>query len=198
MVIARRGALILPQRVDRCPHCWCSNDCPGKAHVLASWKIENVDARNQKASLEEIERFPEQYGCPLDVFPKALNDPDAKKAKGPVSPSYTNHDRVSRQLKKAGLTKMTTGVVVRFHALLQKHRPELFPPPAPSTVHTPTTASGENIVPFRKSSGDDGPKDDGRRLKPFSVRLARQPASFSGHLRPSILFGAQSMIGDVA
>jgi hypothetical protein len=45
----------------------------GKVHVLSSWKIENVDARNKKVALEEIERFPEQYGCPMDVFVKAVN-----------------------------------------------------------------------------------------------------------------------------
>jgi hypothetical protein len=139
----------------------------GKAKVLTSWTIENVDERNRKAnlksSLEEIERFPEQYGCPLDVFVKALIEPDAKKATGPAPVPHTKHDRVSRQLKKAGYTKITLGVVQHYHALLQKHRPELFAPaPAGPTEQTTTAVPADDkIVPFRKPNGSDGPTNGG-------------------------------------
>jgi hypothetical protein len=90
----------------------------GKANVLASWTIQNVKRRNSKLELEEIEGFP---GCPLDVFVKALNEADAKKATGPAPSPHTKSDRVARQLKKAGYNKIAPGVVGRFHALSQKH-----------------------------------------------------------------------------
>jgi len=141
----------------------------GKADVLRSWKIENVDERNRKASLKEelkeIEQFPEQYGCPLDVFVKALIEPDAKKATGPAPVPHMKHDRVLRQLKKAGYSKITLGVVQHYHALLQKHRSKLFSPaPAPEGPTEQTTTAvpaDDKIVPFRKPNGSDGPTNGG-------------------------------------
>ena len=56
----------------------------GKAESPTRWTIENIKERNRKASLKEIERIPEQYGCPLNVFVEAPIEPDAKKATGPV------------------------------------------------------------------------------------------------------------------
>ena len=131
--------------------------------VLASWIIENVERRNNRLEQEEIARFSDVYGCPLEVFVKALIDADAKKATGPAPAPHTKYDRVSRQLKKAGHSKITIGVVVRYHALLQKHSPELFPPaPAAQTERTMTAIpTRENIVPFIKPNGSDGPSNGG-------------------------------------
>jgi hypothetical protein len=97
--------------------------------VLTSWTIENVEHRNNRMEQADIARFFDVYGCPPEVFVKALTDGDVKKATGPAPAPHTKYGRVSRQLKKAGHSKITVGVVERYHALLQKHRPELFPPP---------------------------------------------------------------------
>jgi len=114
----------------------------GKVDVLSSWTMQNVEERNHKLELKEIERFPNEDRCPLDVLVKALNEPDAKKATGPPPAPHTKRERVTRQLKKARYPKITLGVVERVHALLQKHRPEWFPRPPASTP--PSTSRRED------------------------------------------------------
>jgi hypothetical protein len=143
----------------------------GKAEVLRSWTIENVDERNKKLELgeieqnkklelQEIEKFPDEYGCPLEVFVKALIEPDAKKATGPTPSRHMKHDRLSRQLKKAGYSKTTPSVVQHYQALLQRHRPELFPP-APAAPTPTVVPADEKVVPFRKPDGQRRPDDGG-------------------------------------
>jgi hypothetical protein len=98
------------------------------------------------------------------VFVKALIDADAKKATGPAPAPHTKYDRVSRQLKKAGHSKITIGVAERYHALLQKHRSELFPPvptAAPREQTTTTVPADDKILPFRKPNGGDDPTNGG-------------------------------------
>lgn len=118
----------------------CSSWPDGKADVLASWKIENVAERNKRIEaaeaertrikqLQDIEQFEEVFGCPLEVFVKVVNEPDAKKATGPAPLPHTKSDRISRQLKKNGYAKMTLSTVEHCRTILERHRPDLLPPP---------------------------------------------------------------------
>ena len=121
----------------------------GHAHVLARWRIENLEHRNKRRELAEIERFSEEFGCPLDVFIKALTEADAKNATGPAPQGHT---KASRELKKAGYQKITIGVVERYAALLERHRPDLLPPSlAPGAT---ADQSEGRVVPFKKPNGN--------------------------------------------
>lgn len=138
----------------------------GRADVLASWKIENVAERNERMKAEEaertrleelgeLERFQELYGCTIEVFAEAMTEPDAKKATGRVPSPDTKAERVSRKLKKAGYSKMTLAAVERCRALLERHRPDLLPPPPPA-VNAGDQATAD-IVPFRRPNTTNDP-----------------------------------------
>ena len=115
-----------------------------KAHVLASWKIENLEQRNKKLELAELERLRAEFPCSVDEFVKALIDAEVRRS-GPKPSTDTKTDRATKALKKAGY-KITRGQVERYRALLERHSPDLFPRP------TPNQSEGQ-VVPFRKPNG---------------------------------------------
>jgi len=94
-------------------------------------------------------------GCSIEVFIKALTEPDVKRATGPAPSPHSKADRVSRLLKKAGYSKMTLATVERYRALLERHLPDLLPP-LPSAVNAGGQATAD-VVPFRRPNATNDP-----------------------------------------
>jgi hypothetical protein len=132
-----------------------------RADRLVSWKIENVGERNRRLALAELDRFPDEFGFPLEVLVKALIE--AAVTKPGREPSYDNKsERATTALKKAG-HKITLGQVSKYREMLERYRPELFPlppPPAPAASPAPD-ASGANVVAFKKPNGTCDPSGNG-------------------------------------
>jgi hypothetical protein len=65
----------------------------GKAHVLASWRIENLEERKKNQELAELEDL--KKVCPLEAFAAAWGEADTKKRTGPP-PSPESRPRLEK------------------------------------------------------------------------------------------------------
>ena len=96
-----------------------------------------------------------EFPCSVDEFVKALTDAEVRRS-GPAPSQDNKTERATKALRKAGY-RVTPGQVQRYRALLERHRPDLFPRPAPSAA--PDLPEGQ-VVPFRKPNGSDKPSSD--------------------------------------